>query len=285
MPGTSEQSAEDVGRTRHPQRDQAIYLTLQALAGSAGPAGCWRLRDALRGAGLELSEATVGRLLREFDYLGYSERVGSKGGRIITAAGRVQLASLEQSQHEDTYREQFLRAIRVESLADILDLLSVRRAIEGETARLAATRATADDLVRLRRRAREHAQAVRQGGSGSEENNRFHLAIAQASGSRVALAVLALILQDRQVHRTQTEVQRSMDSVVPEEHQRVLAAIETRRPEEAFAAMRAHIDRLMQSVELFAARQTASLEGVGSASEDTAAPAVAEATQPAKFAK
>lgn len=252
-----EDSPGGVTRPRVRLGDQATRVTLRALAASGEPIGVWRVRDALRAAGVEVSEATVGRLLRELDYRGFSERVGVKSGRILTPEGRSELAALEQAQREDAYRTQFLQAIRVEAADDILDILGVRRTVEVEAARLAATRASAEDIARLERAARDHAQAGARGESGTEENNRFHLAVAQASKSNATLAVLTLIFHERQVHRTQVEMQRSAGSLVPQEHQRVLEAVRARQPEAAAAAMRAHIDRLIEAVEQYAAARAA----------------------------
>ena len=233
--------------------DRAVQVTLRTLAAGEGPVGVWRVRDALRAAGIEVSEATVGRLLRELDYLGLSERVGVKSGRVLTSEGRRELAALEQAQREDANRDQFLRAIRAESAEDILDLLHIRRAVEVETARLAALRASEDDLARLAVAVREHQRAVAQGGPATEESIRIHLLIARASGSRAAEAVLRLILQNRQVLKAQMDMQRQVGWVVPQEHEWLLEAIKQRQPQEAAEGMRAHIDRLIEAVERFAA--------------------------------
>jgi GntR family L-lactate dehydrogenase operon transcriptional regulator len=228
-------------------RHDAGYLALRELAGSAEPIGCWRIRAALQAAGITASEATAGRLLRQLDHEGLTRALGSRG-RLLTEKGRRRLAAFEQAQRRSTYHNDLLRAVRAENIEDICDLLTARRAVEAETARLAAQRATAADIRRIEAAVERHIQEMRSGGARPDHNRAVHHLIAQASRSRILQAVVNVLLQEEYLHEVQTHIQRAADGLWPEDHLLIVEAIRNRQPERAAEAMRAHTDRLLRVV-------------------------------------
>ncbi|HWI52019.1 MAG TPA: winged-helix domain-containing protein, partial [Symbiobacteriaceae bacterium] len=75
--------------------DQELeYQVLGHLAAADGPVGSGVICDWLRHTGNDISEATVGRFLRELDLAGYTERFGFRG-RTLTEKGRTRLAQVE----------------------------------------------------------------------------------------------------------------------------------------------------------------------------------------------
>jgi GntR family transcriptional regulator, transcriptional repressor for pyruvate dehydrogenase complex len=227
--------------------DEARYFALKELAGSPGPIGCWRLRAVLQAVGIVASEATAGRLLRQLDHEGLTRALGSRG-RLLTDKGRRHLAAFEQAQRRRTYHNDLLRAIRAENIEDICDLLTARRAVEAETARLAAQRATAADIRRIEAAVQRHIQEMRSGGARPDHNRAVHHLIAQASRSRILQAVVNVLLQEEYLHEVQTHIQRAADGLWPEDHLLIVEAIKNRQPERAAEAMRAHTDRLLRVV-------------------------------------
>jgi len=71
----------------------------------------------------------------------------------------------------------------LESLASVVQIVEVRRAIEGEIAALAAKRATRTHIATLRRALTDIDAAVKAGGDGVAEDLAFHRAIAEATGN------------------------------------------------------------------------------------------------------
>lgn len=64
-------------RTEQIERgEEAEYIALRELKTNPAPVGCWRIKAVLHEAGIEMSEATAGRLLKEFD-----SRADERGGR------------------------------------------------------------------------------------------------------------------------------------------------------------------------------------------------------------
>ena len=228
------------------------YHALKELSQNVGPLGCWRIRGALQVAGIQLSEATAGRLLRQLDLEGYTQPVGSKG-RLLTERGRRRLADLEQARARTSSQKDLWQAIHVERLEDVLDVLAARRLIEAETARLAALLASEEEIAELERAVVAHIAEVRAGQKAGALNRSIHRLIAQASRSHVLQAIASLIVEDGQLHNVQLRVQRASGArgLAPEEHAVILKAIKDRRPAEAAEAMCTHIDRIIRVVRTY----------------------------------
>jgi len=227
--------------------DEARYFALKELAASSDPIGCWRIRAALEAAGITASEATAGRLLRRLDSDKLTRAVGSRG-RLLTEKGRRQLAALERAQRRHRSHSDLLRAVRAENIEDICDLLTARRAVEAETARLAAQRATAADIRRIEAAVQRHIQEMRGGAARPDHNRTIHYLIAQAARSRILQAVVTVLLQEETLHEVQARIQRAADGLWPEDHLLIVQAIKSRQPDQAAEAMRAHTDRLLRVV-------------------------------------
>jgi GntR family L-lactate dehydrogenase operon transcriptional regulator len=195
-----------------------------------------------------MSEATAGRLLRQFDLRGLTQALGSKG-RVLTDEGRRHLAALEEAHRRSAHHNDLAHVISAQTAEDLLDVLHARRLIEAETARLAARHATAEELAELDRAVRRHIEVSRAGGASLENNVAIHRLIAQASRSRILQAIVALFLQDTQLHQAQNRIQRAVGGIAPEDHQPILDGIRAGDPEAAATAMCAHIDRLIRGCE------------------------------------
>jgi GntR family transcriptional regulator, transcriptional repressor for pyruvate dehydrogenase complex len=137
---------------------------------------------------------------------------------------------------------------------DLHELFEIRRILEGECAALAAARRRESDLVRMRASIAEMESSI-----GSEDDYiaadlEFHLTIAEATGNRVA-ALLMHALRD-QLHRalgTVYQIPHSAELSL-DQHREIVDAISARRPEEARAAMQAHIGRVEREIDTLAAR-------------------------------
>jgi GntR family transcriptional repressor for pyruvate dehydrogenase complex len=81
------------------------------------------------------------------------------------------------------------------SIDAVLQVVEVRRALEGEIAALAAERATRAQVAQLRRALRALDAAVAAGGDGVDEDLAFHRAIAEAAGNPQFSRLLAFLEQ------------------------------------------------------------------------------------------
>ncbi|MDQ0753330.1 GntR family transcriptional repressor for pyruvate dehydrogenase complex [Streptomyces africanus] len=129
--------------------------------------------------------------------------------------------------------------------AKVLQIVEVRRAMEGEAASLAATRATPHDLARMRQALDTIDSAVAAGGDGVDEDLAFHRSIAESTGNAVMVSTVRYLgdVSRSGIRVTRANEARRNDFIeaVRDEHHAILAAIEAGDPEAARAAARRHM--------------------------------------------
>jgi DNA-binding FadR family transcriptional regulator len=155
----------------------------------------------------------------------------------------------------------------VVTVRDVIALLELRIGVETEAAGLAAARRTDDQLAEVRAALDALQQAARRGDDAVELDQRFHLAIAQASGNQYFHAILqhlgSNIIPRARINSaqlTQADPVAYMEQV-GREHEQIVDAIARRDAESARAAMRLHIgnsrERLRRAQDLLEAAQGA----------------------------
>lgn len=133
------------------------------------------------------------------------------------------------------------------------ELLEARRAIEGEAAALAALRITNAEVDAIAAILAEmEAESGRDVDRTEDADRRFHLAIAAATGNSAMLAAVEL-LWDARARSPQYKLMSDKAhaaGVVPliGEHAAIVAALRHRQPDEARAAMRGHLTRVLDSI-------------------------------------
>ena len=116
------------------------------------------------------------------------------------------------------------------SVAAVLQMVEVRRALEAEAAALAASRRTARSFKLIESAMQAIDKAVAADGDGVAEDVAFHAAIAQASGNPFLLATLAylnqFLLNATRVTRANEATRGDLAEQVRAEHATIVAAIE-----------------------------------------------------------
>jgi GntR family transcriptional repressor for pyruvate dehydrogenase complex len=135
---------------------------------------------------------------------------------------------------------------------DPLSVMEARLALEPELAALAARRATAEDVARMRALAERACQA--QDADAAELwDGSLHRMITRIAGNPILSAAFALINEVRQEQRWQHERQRARSADLVAEyhrqHGRIIDAIDARDEDAARAAMRAHLMALKANLE------------------------------------
>lgn len=231
-------------------RDGVVLEVLQLIQGAPEPLGAGALRWGLQQRGFSLSEATVGRLLGDLEAQGYLEKDRNKGRR-LTPEGRKHLALLEQASARDSAARDFVDSVLSQDRDRILELLEARRAVEQETARLAAQHATEEDVEDLRRSVQVLETQALEGRGVSEEDTRFHRILARAGGNRLLAAAVDLLRQNPFYARELEIIRREVGRGQNPDHRRILEAVEQHDPELAELAMRRHLDNLMEDCRRF----------------------------------
>lgn len=136
--------------------------------------------------------------------------------------------------------------------ADPVSVMEARMALEPEMAALAARRATAEDVARMRELADRTARAT-DADAAELWDGSLHRLIARIAGNPILRAAFALLNEVRSQQRWQRERQsaRSSDLVAEydRQHQRIIAAIDARDEAAAREAMRAHLQALTSNLE------------------------------------
>lgn len=135
----------------------------------------------------------------------------------------------------------------------VIQMVEVRRALEGEVAGLAAQRRTAADVEAIREAIVTLDRAVASGGDGVMEDVAFHRAIAHAAGNPFLLSTLQYL--SRFLHGA-TRVTRANEArrgdfarQVRDEHDAILAAIEDQDSAAARAAAFNHMNNAIRRIE------------------------------------
>ncbi|MFC9158116.1 FadR/GntR family transcriptional regulator [Streptomyces bauhiniae] len=127
----------------------------------------------------------------------------------------------------------------------VLQIVEVRAALEGEAAALAATRATPDDIARMRLALAALDTAVAADGDGVDEDLAFHRSIAESTGNPVLVQTVRYLGEVARggIRVTRANEARRTDFIeaVRQEHHAILTAIESHDPEAAQSAARLHL--------------------------------------------
>jgi GntR family transcriptional repressor for pyruvate dehydrogenase complex len=136
--------------------------------------------------------------------------------------------------------------------ADPVSVMEARLALEPELAALAARRATAEDVARMRELA-DRTAASDDADSAELWDGSLHRLIARIAGNPILSAAFALLNEVRSEQRWQQErhLARSPERVAEydAQHQKIIAAIDARDEEAARAAMRVHLRALTANLE------------------------------------
>jgi GntR family transcriptional repressor for pyruvate dehydrogenase complex len=135
----------------------------------------------------------------------------------------------------------------------VVQMVEVRRALEGEVAALAAQRRTQADMARIRKSIAQLDKAVQDGGDGVDEDVQYHRAIAQAARNPFLISTLEYLGQflhgATQVTRANEARRADFARQVLIEHALIVKAIEAGDAKAARKAATAHMDNAISRIE------------------------------------
>ena len=228
-------------------KEMLEYELLNQLADEARPKGAVTLSLLLKGKGIEVSGATVGRMLSRFDYQGFTARHRFQG-RVLTDEGSKWLSAQKIRMHLEEVSSKLYSSIDAESKENLINVLIARRGIERESARLAALNATQEDISNLSEVYSLQAKDALEGISSAEKDVIFHQSIARASKNNVLAAAYDFIWQNGRFSPVMEYIRSSVGGVISVEHKKILKALIERNPDEAEKCMVEHIDNLINDV-------------------------------------
>lgn len=232
------------------EKEKLEHDILLILGETAHPIGCGTLSALLGKREYDLSEATVGRMLRDFDLAGYTEKSGFQG-RSLSEHGRARLMALTECEKRFQWETEFASALKAHSRNQLLEVLVARRAIESELAALAAENSTPEFLSKLHKVLEQQRKTLVSGLVTADQDVAFHACIAEMAGNRVLGAAIAMIRQDSQLSPVLEGIRRHVHSMVYVDHAAIFDAIAAQSPENARCAMIRHINNIILDVNRF----------------------------------
>ena len=230
---------------------------LQAISASTGPVGARDLQRALSAQGQVMSEATVSRRLRELDEAGLTAPAGRKG-RLLTAQGSTALRSRLRGRERRALLD---HVTDVRTASDLVHLLQARRVIEPEAVRQGVGRADPASLAQVQSAVQGHDAAL---AGHSERIPRplvlsFHRIVTSFTDNPLVAAMTRIALDPSLDH-----VEAMLDEILyvrhashksVAEHAAIYQAFRTGNSDAAAAAMRDHLDRLIDETTAFVSSQ------------------------------
>ncbi|MDO8210161.1 FCD domain-containing protein [Conexibacter sp. CPCC 206217] len=236
-------TADNSPRATAQELERAILRMLRDTDVAIGAGSiCAGLRD----AGHEISEATVGRLLRELDRRGLTSR-DSNRGRVLSAAGVARLRELDDSHARTASGARVAQALDPRTLREVIDFVYVRRGLEREAARLAAIRATEDDIAHLLALVAAQEAADH---DDWEHGWAFHEAVAAASHNEAVISLFAMFSDTQEaVGRLSHDADPAHEDRRCRHHEQIVAAIAAHDPDAAEEHMMEHLTEVVVGFE------------------------------------
>lgn len=209
-------------------QDKEIAV-LESLKASMGPMGSWNLVEKLEEKGYYISSATIGRILNSLEKRGYAKKDGNNG-RIITQEGLDALSNSKIKNHISEQTQTLEQMISTTVLDDYIIVLQARKAIERETARLAAENITKEELANIRRILDEQRERHNKGESVADCDIAFHRAIAKASRNKVLETLYMMLFSYGQQTTIFEHVRRQVNAVYMTSHTDIYEALKNMMP-------------------------------------------------------
>jgi GntR family transcriptional repressor for pyruvate dehydrogenase complex len=137
-----------------------------------------------------------------------------------------------------------LWAITGSAKSDAHELVEARELIESETAKLAAERATAEDLQTIRKHLDEMEAAIDDPPTFLEADLNFHLAVANSAHNQILANALSLIRNLMRQWIGQALPKEGVAITALNHHNKIFAAISKRNATAARNSMQAHLEAM-----------------------------------------
>ena len=199
--------------------------------------------------GLQVSQPTVGRLLKLLDHRGLTRKVANKG-RTLTPRGAAFLAQVRHQRQRVHSVERLIAAVQPSTLEELRGVLVARRALEHETAKLAAEHASLRQIAEMRRTVEAQRREREASGTGNGPALDFHRLLAAASGNTfLALAGDVLRTERHVLEFLMYHLGSTVGGDSYASHVRILEALTARDGASAGRAMVRHMNQYIRYVD------------------------------------
>lgn len=230
--------------------DSKELIVLECIASSEEPIGSWFLVELLEERSVNTSSATIGRILSRLERVGYVEKESFKG-RVITPKGLEAIRNAKTIEKINYHKNELDKMINTKVLEDFIMVLQARKAIERETARLAAQYSTDEEIEEMTSILRRQEYHISSRSSIAQDDIDFHKAIAKGSRNTVLESLYTIISTMGQQSELFEYVRAQVKSPYSKSHRDILNAIKNHDENEAERCMIQHTENLIQDVTMY----------------------------------
>jgi DNA-binding FadR family transcriptional regulator len=227
--------------------DERDLVVLETIRDIGEPVGSWCLVEELESRGFMISSASIGRILHRLEALGYVESQANKG-RILTKSGFKAIDKSKTLHSIDRHKEDLENLVNSRLLEEFIMVLQARKAIERETAKLAAENISEAKLAQLEALIQEQERKAALGESIAEIDIAFHKGIAEASKNEALKALYGILAMMGQQSDLFEYVRSRINNPYRKAHRVIFDALAAHDPAEAERMMINHMDSLIEDV-------------------------------------
>ena len=196
---------------------------------------------------LSIPPASIGRILTELEDEKLIEKVSNKG-RVLTDKGRQFLTHAATVKAKEENATGLVKLIVSADKTTLMEILQIRKLLEGYTIQLACKNATEEEINRLERLMLEHLHLIRNGELGNQIDLEIHLAIADISRNKTLSQLLKIMLTGDNVYTKFSYVSDSIKHTQIKQHDTIIQAIREHDPDKGKIAMETHLDQVMNDL-------------------------------------
>lgn len=205
---------------------------------SSEPVGACRLVELLDAEGVKISEAGIGRALRDFRQKNLLLRKGFQG-HVMTEHGRERLARLRKTRKMGEALQELIPASIEER--NVLDILIARRALEREAAYQAALKASSADIENLEGIVTAQYAGMEKNESYTDLSTGFHREIMRIARAPLLRSLYEFIGLSVQWQDFFIGTFKLYNHPLNASHEKIMLAIKDRDPEKAATLMGMHL--------------------------------------------
>lgn len=220
------------------------YEILDAIYNAHKPVGASYLAPEL-----SYAQATIGRRLRELEDKGLLKSEGRKG-RVLAEDGYAHYERIRKAVSVGTDINKLTRLIEKAPYRTLMEIVDIRRQLEGLAVVLACRNATEEQLKELEKISLLYEEAVITNLPSSVLDLSFHLTIARISGNSTLYRMIKILLTMDNAnvifHRIAEELENSFKSII--QHKNIMQAILNRDEEDAQEKLGIHLEKVRKDI-------------------------------------
>lgn len=230
--------------------DEIEIKVLKIIENSDKSMGTWAVEDKLKEENVEVSSATVGRILSKLENSEFLEKHQNKG-RTITLEGKLAIKRAETINVINFHQDKINEIISTNLLENFIMIIQARKAIEKETCRLATRYITKAELDKLEAILDRQEEKLLKGESIADEDIDFHKTIAKSSRNEILESMYNIIATFKQQSMVFEKLRKDINSPINTYHRKIYNAIKGKDESEAVKLMAEHMENLMNDVLIY----------------------------------